>query len=67
MAATPRVSRASVASGGLRGKPPKQACSFLKKRTKKLSSACTRASRPARTQTDKVFLLLFIQKKKTPP
>jgi hypothetical protein len=36
----------------------------LKKRTKKFFLACTRAGRLARMQADKVFLLLFLQKKK---
>jgi hypothetical protein len=67
MAASPRVSRRSVASVVARGKPWKEARSFLKKRTKKLFSACTRASRPARVQADEVFLLLFLQKKKSLP
>jgi hypothetical protein len=45
----------------------KEACSFLKKRTKKLFPAGTRAGRPARAPADKVFMLLFVHKKKTLP
>jgi hypothetical protein len=43
----------------------KEAGSFLKKRTKKLLFIGTRAGRPARVPVGKVFLLLFLQKKKT--
>jgi hypothetical protein len=39
--------------------------SFLKKRTKKLLSIGTCAPRGSRMPTDKVFLLLFVHKKKT--
>jgi hypothetical protein len=39
---------------------------FLKKKeAKKTLPACARAGRLARAQADKVFLLLFLQKKKT--
>jgi hypothetical protein len=38
----------------------------LKKRTKKLFLAGTRAGRLARAQTGEVFLLLFVHKKKNP-
>ncbi len=37
----------------------------MKKRTKKLLSVCTALSGESEAQTDKVFLLLFLQKKKT--
>jgi hypothetical protein len=42
----------------------KEECSFLKKRTKKISLTCTHARSPARAQQTRVFLLLFLQKKK---
>jgi hypothetical protein len=45
------------------GSPGKQARSFLKKRTKKLFPVCAQENR---VQTGKVFLLLFLQKKKNP-
>jgi hypothetical protein len=46
----------------IRGLGPKQGSgSFLKKRTKKLSPVCGGL---ARAQREKVFLLLFLQKKK---
>jgi hypothetical protein len=38
--------------------------SFLKKRTKKLLSACTRAGRLARAQADEVFFASFFFRKK---
>jgi hypothetical protein len=49
----------------------KQACSFLKKRTKKLlfalASLSSRKTGRAMAQTNEVFLLLFLQKKKVLP
>jgi hypothetical protein len=44
----------------------KEARSFLKKRTKKLFPLARVPEHPARVQVGKVFLLLFLQKKKNP-
>ncbi len=43
----------------------KKACSFLKERTKELLLVWLRRRLPARNPMGKVFLLLFLQKKKT--
>jgi hypothetical protein len=45
----------------------KTARSFLKKRTKKLLSTCPAFPKENTAQTDKVFLLLFVHKKKAFP
>jgi hypothetical protein len=39
---------------------------FFEKKNQKAFPTCARAGCPARLQTDKVFLLLFLQKKKNP-
>jgi hypothetical protein len=44
----------------------KQERSFLKKRTKKLFRPCTRASRLARTQTEKSLFASFSSEKEEP-
>jgi hypothetical protein len=44
----------------------KEVRSFLKKRTKKLFRPARVPGVPARVQVEKVFLLLFLQKKKNP-
>jgi hypothetical protein len=50
-------------AGSARGR--KEECSFLKKRTKKLSPLAGAPEYLARVQANEVFLLLFLQKKKS--
>jgi hypothetical protein len=50
------------ASGWVKGKRSKQACSFLKKRTKKLLQIWPRSILEGRSRTIKSFLLLFFKK-----
>ena len=63
------ASRAWMRECGCRGpvgrEGRKEACSFLKERTKELLPAGLRSHPPIRNPTGKVFLLLFLQKKKT--